>query len=43
MMKKEDILLIAGKGHEKFQEIQGKVIPFDDLKVAKEATVKANL
>lgn len=31
-----DILLIAGKGHEKYQEIKGEVIPFDDLKVVVE-------
>jgi len=28
-----DILLIAGKGHEKYQEIKGEIIPFDDLEV----------
>lgn len=26
-----DILLIAGKGHEKYQEIKGEKFPFDDL------------
>ena len=36
-MKKDDILLIAGKGHEKTQEIKGRKIVFDDHKVAKEA------
>ena len=36
IMKKNDILLIAGKGHEKTQEIKGKVSLFDDEKVAKE-------
>ena len=35
-MKKNDILLIAGKGHEKTQEIKGKVLLFDDEIVAKE-------
>ena len=30
-----DIILIAGKGHEKYQEIEGKKHPFDDLKVLK--------
>ncbi len=25
-----DIILVAGKGHEKYQEIQGKRLPFDD-------------
>lgn len=28
-----DIILIAGKGHETYQEIQGKKYPFDDRKV----------
>ena len=36
-MKLNDILLIAGKGHEKQQEIKGKKFIFDDAKVAKEA------
>ena len=36
IMKKNDILLIAGKGHEKTQEIKGKVLLFDDAIVAKE-------
>ena len=34
--EKNDILLIAGKGHEKTQEIKGKVSLFDDEIVAKE-------
>jgi UDP-N-acetylmuramoyl-L-alanyl-D-glutamate--2,6-diaminopimelate ligase len=33
---KEDILLIAGKGHEKYQEIKGVKYDFDDKKVLKE-------
>ncbi len=33
-LKKGDLLLIAGKGHEKFQSIKGKNIPFDDAKIA---------
>ena len=37
LMKEGDVLLIAGKGHEKFQEIKGRKIVFDDQKVAKEA------
>jgi UDP-N-acetylmuramoyl-L-alanyl-D-glutamate--2,6-diaminopimelate ligase len=32
-----DILLIAGKGHEKTQIFNSKTIPFDDCSVAKEA------
>ena len=31
-----DILLIAGKGHEKYQEIKGERFPFDDLAILKE-------
>jgi UDP-N-acetylmuramoyl-L-alanyl-D-glutamate--2,6-diaminopimelate ligase len=30
---KNDIILVAGKGHEKYQEIKGKKIPFDDKEV----------
>ena len=33
---KEDILLVAGKGHEKYQEIKGIKYPFDDKQVLKE-------
>jgi UDP-N-acetylmuramoyl-L-alanyl-D-glutamate--2,6-diaminopimelate ligase len=33
LAKPEDILLIAGKGHEKYQEIKGVKYPFDDKKV----------
>ena len=31
--KAEDIVLIAGKGHEKYQEIKGVKYPFDDMSV----------
>ncbi|HYF36274.1 MAG TPA: UDP-N-acetylmuramoyl-L-alanyl-D-glutamate--2,6-diaminopimelate ligase [Prosthecobacter sp.] len=31
-----DIVLIAGKGHEDYQEIQGKKHPFDDRKVVRQ-------
>ena len=36
LAKTEDILLIAGKGHEKYQEIKGVKYPFDDKAVLKE-------
>jgi UDP-N-acetylmuramoyl-L-alanyl-D-glutamate--2,6-diaminopimelate ligase len=29
----KDIILLAGKGHEAYQEIQGKHYPFDDRKI----------
>ncbi len=32
----EDIILIAGKGHEKYQDIQGVKYPFDDKAILKE-------
>lgn len=37
-----DILLIAGKGHETYQEIQGIRYPFDDRVIALEESVKLN-
>lgn len=33
----DDIIVIAGKGHETGQEINGKVYPFDDREVARQA------
>lgn len=36
-LQADDILLIAGKGHENYQDIQGVKMPFDDLAVAREA------
>ncbi|WP_423737429.1 UDP-N-acetylmuramoyl-L-alanyl-D-glutamate--2,6-diaminopimelate ligase [Chitinophaga caseinilytica] len=36
LAKPEDIILIAGKGHEKYQEIQGVKHPFDDKQVLRE-------
>lgn len=32
-----DVVLIAGKGHERVQELAGGPIPFDDREVAAEA------
>ena len=32
-MDESDILLIAGKGHEGYQEIKGKKYPFSDKKI----------
>lgn len=36
MSEKGDIILVAGKGHEKYQEIKGEKFPFDDLQILKE-------
>jgi len=36
MANKGDIILIAGKGHEKYQEINGVKFPFDDKQIALE-------
>ena len=33
--KPGDIILIAGKGHENYQEINGKRNPFDDYEIVK--------
>ena len=33
LAERNDIVLILGKGHEKFQEIKGKKFPFDDYEV----------
>jgi len=30
MASNGDVVLVAGKGHEKFQLVQGKELPFDD-------------
>jgi len=35
-LREEDILLIAGKGHETTQEIRGEKFPFDDREVVRD-------
>ena len=32
----KDIILIAGRGHENYQEIKGEMIPFNDAKIIDE-------
>ncbi|MCX7702873.1 MAG: UDP-N-acetylmuramoyl-L-alanyl-D-glutamate--2,6-diaminopimelate ligase, partial [Planctomycetota bacterium] len=36
MARKGDVVLIAGKGHENYQIVKDKILPFDDRKVARE-------
>ena len=36
MMNKKDIVVICGKGHEKYQEINKEKIPFDEREIIKE-------
>jgi UDP-N-acetylmuramyl tripeptide synthase len=36
MLQKDDILIIAGKGHEDYQEICGVKYHFDDREIARE-------
>ena len=33
----QDVVLIAGKGHEDYQEIKGTKLPFNDIEVAARA------
>ncbi len=40
-LKKNDILIIAGKGHEKYQIIGNKKLPFDEVKIVKAAIKKS--
>lgn len=37
-----DILLVAGKGHEKYQEINGERFPFDDFEIVQETLKNLN-
>jgi UDP-N-acetylmuramoyl-L-alanyl-D-glutamate--2,6-diaminopimelate ligase len=38
-----DVVLVAGKGHEKYQEIGGRTFTFDDVEVAREALASRRL
>lgn len=40
MAEKDDVILIAGKGHETYQEIRGERFPFDDREVAREVILQ---
>ncbi|MGA9590579.1 MAG: UDP-N-acetylmuramoyl-L-alanyl-D-glutamate--2,6-diaminopimelate ligase, partial [Salegentibacter sp.] len=42
MAEKNDIILIAGKGHETYQEINGERFDFDDLKIVNEFLEQLN-
>jgi len=37
MAQPRDIILIAGKGHEAYQEFADHTVPFDDIQVARQA------
>ena len=42
LAKEDDIILVAGKGHEKYQEIKGVKYAFDDKQVLIEAFTELN-
>ncbi|MDP8216397.1 MAG: UDP-N-acetylmuramoyl-L-alanyl-D-glutamate--2,6-diaminopimelate ligase [Candidatus Kaelpia imicola] len=41
--QRDDIVLIAGKGHEKYQLVDNLVIPFDDKEVARKALARRTM
>jgi UDP-N-acetylmuramoyl-L-alanyl-D-glutamate--2,6-diaminopimelate ligase len=41
LSQKGDIILLAGKGHEKYQEINGEKLPFEDKKELEEALLSS--
>ena len=43
LAKSGDIILVAGKGHEKYQEIMGVKQPFDDFEILRETINEMNL
>jgi len=42
MAEENDIILIAGKGHETYQEVKGERTDFDDFKIVKELLTELN-
>ncbi|KMZ40169.1 UDP-N-acetylmuramoyl-L-alanyl-D-glutamate--2,6-diaminopimelate ligase [Brevibacillus brevis] len=42
LAKPDDVILIAGKGHETYQIMKDQVLPFDDREVAREAIARYN-
>ncbi|MFI8378608.1 UDP-N-acetylmuramoyl-L-alanyl-D-glutamate--2,6-diaminopimelate ligase [Leeuwenhoekiella sp. NPDC079379] len=42
MAEENDIILIAGKGHETYQEVKGKRTDFDDFKIVQELLTELN-
>ncbi len=43
MAEPGDVVLVAGKGHEKYQEVGGRTFAFDDVEVAREALASRRL